>query len=244
MPIYFIACNPVLYQPHTPNIPTVTAERPSELKVLGGLRNFDAHYNQFNLRSGRVVQGMASLSGASPYSDQDRNTLRLGAGMGWLSIETSKTRFMGLQAGFSTFNNTRFSAYDFGYIVNGGLDATIAIKGSQFHFGGLISRQFNTRHFSLNLSALLDISYSPRLRQTIYSFDAMVNHRDTSYYEASHVMYGVLNFQAQLNFRKYVQLSAGTKIPLRLRGYSPTYYSTEYVYVRLGLWLKWGETAH
>lgn len=244
--IVFTSCNPVLYQPHTPNIPTVSNNKPSELKVIGGLRNFDVHYNRLDSASGTVYQGMISLCGASPYSSQNRNSIRLGTGFAKYRSKGSRIRFSGLQLAFSTFNKAYFDAYDLGYIFNGGFDNKVHIQGPQLHLGTMVSQQFIYSKFSFNLSAMLDVNYAPRLLQDTYHFDPMVNYRDTSHFESRHLIYGVVNLQAQLHFNRYVQISAGTKVPLSFEANfrSPTYYTTEYVYFRLGLWLNWKPIGH
>lgn len=240
LPFYLIvsllvlsSCNPVLYQPNSPNIPFVDSSERTNIKVSASFRNQDLQFSRL-MKSNNLIQASITRSDAG---------FRYSLGTGEINFKESKNTFYTYGLSFTNYTKKErwhFNADEFIGPGNNFPSSSI-IKGQQimgkFMIGSITPPKTNPYESQSATALEFELCFAPKIIYTTthrtinepyeWSEDGQINNH----------LYGIISIHQSFTIYRTFSLTIGSRISIRGLKIPEEimYYSTELIYLKAGI---------
>ncbi|MFY0673520.1 MAG: hypothetical protein JXQ87_08945 [Bacteroidia bacterium] len=227
------SCNPVLYQPNSPNIPMVDTTEQTNIKACASFRSADLQFSRLT-KSNRLIQTSFTISDAG---------LKYSLGSGKINFKKSRNTFYTYGLSFTDFTKKERWHFDEGQFIGQGdnFPSSSKIQSKQimgrFMIGYLTHP--NTGPFeSQNATALeFELCFAPEIKYitTHRTINEPFEWKESG--EIKNHLYGIVSLHQQFSIYKSFTLTVGSRLPIRglMLPNEWMYYTTELVYVKAGI---------
>ncbi|MGB0429610.1 MAG: hypothetical protein ACPGLV_03990, partial [Bacteroidia bacterium] len=240
LPFYLIvsllvlsSCNPVLYQPNSPNIPMVDTTERTNIKTSASFRSIDLQFTRLTT-SNKLIQSSFTISDVGK---------RISLGSGSIKIGNNRNTFTTYGLSFTDYTNKERFHFDEYEIIEqaNNFPSSSKIQSKQimcrYMLGYITHPKPGSYKFQSATALEFELCFAPKISYitTHRTINEPFEWKEGG--EINNHLYGIISVHQQFSIYKSLTLTLGSRLPI-LGLTLPNefmYYTTELVYVKAGI---------